>query len=91
MSTEKIQLKSIKLEALNSECLLAANRCVRYIKQRHTKVLRLQDKDVLMEISRTVRDADDPELSEIYNDMKSKMLSCVNELRIEQAEKESRR
>jgi len=79
--SEKIQLSSIKLESLNAECLLAANRCVRYIKQRHTKVLRLQDKDVLVEISKTVKDADDPKLDEIYKDMKDKMALCVNDLR----------
>ena len=79
--SDKIQLSSINLESLNAECLLAANRCVRYIKQRHTKILRFQDKDVLLEISKNVKDADDPKLDEIYQDMKDKMALCVNDLR----------
>lgn len=82
MISSKIQMSSIKLESLNAECLMAANRCVRYIKQQHAKVLRLQDKGVLMEISRTVRDANDPTLDEIYQDMKDKMVLCVNDLRV---------
>jgi len=41
----------------------------------------MQDKDVLMQISQTVRKVDDPELSKIYKDLKAKLLSFVVEKR----------
>ena len=81
MKTDKIQLRSIKLESLNAECLMAVNLCVRYIKKHHLKQLRMQDKDVLMQISQTVRKVDDPELSKIYKELKAKLLSFVVEKR----------
>ena len=77
MKTDKIQLSSIKLGSLNAECLMAVNMCVRYIKKHHDKQLRMQDKDVLMKISQTVRKVDDPDLSKIYKDLKAKLLICV--------------
>ena len=78
MVVEKIQLKDIKLEQLNADCLLAVNRCVRYIKQNHGYSLKLQEKDVLMQLSRLVRKIDDAELDVIYKDLKKKMVVSVN-------------
>lgn len=81
MIVEKIQLRSIKLESLNAECLLAVNRCVRYIKQEHEISLKLQDKDVLIQLSKHVRRIDDEALNGIYQDLKVKMVSCVTQAR----------
>lgn len=81
MVVEKIQLKDIKLEQLNADCLLAVNRCVRYIKQNHGHSLKLQEKDVLMKLSRLVRKIDDEELDVIYKDLKKKMVVSVNSSR----------
>lgn len=83
MQIEKIQLKSIKLESLNAECLLAVNRCVRYLKHNYDVTLKLQDRDVLTKLSALVRECNDSELSAMYQDLKDKMVVCVHQSREE--------
>ncbi len=85
MQVEKIQLKSIKLETLNAECLMSVNRCVRYLRQKHNRTLKLQDADVLPQISRLVRKYDEPELNRLYSELKEKMVRCVNQIRLDEA------
>ncbi len=81
MREEKIQLKTIKLETLNAECLMAANRCVRYLRQNHRVNLQMQDKEVLTKISKQVRTVNDVNLNDMYKDLKEKMVDCVSQAR----------
>jgi len=77
VAVQKIQLKSIQLESLDADCLFAVNRCVRHIRQNHQKVLKLQDADILPQISKLTRQLNDSELSLIYKDLKDKILLCI--------------
>ena len=81
MQVEKIQLKSIKLESLNSECLLAVNRCARYLKRHHGEVIRLQERDVLLKLSKLVREIESDELNTLYRDLKTKMVASLRSSR----------
>jgi len=78
---EKVQLKSIKLESLNAECLLAVNRCVRHLKQQHQIALKMQDRAILMHISRASRELSDAELSGMYGDLKEKIIVSISQAR----------
>ena len=78
MSVGKIQLKTIKLEWLDPECLLEVNRCVRYIKQNHGESLKMQDPDVLIKISKLSKARDDAQLEFLYKDLKQKVAACIS-------------
>ncbi len=74
----KINLKDIQLSQLNPECVLLINRFIRALKAHDGTVLKIQEKDILMQISEQARRTDNDELAVMYKELKEKILVCVH-------------
>ena len=73
----KIRLKDLDLGQLNNECLLKVSRFVRELRAETGIKLRMQDKDILKQISNHCREIDNPHLQEIYAELKQEILKSV--------------
>ncbi len=60
---------------------MAVSRCVRHLRHRQRVNLRLQDPDVLMQISKAVRSHSDAELDGMYQELKRKMVVSMTQTR----------
>ncbi len=87
MTTEKVHLKSISLDTLNADCLVAINRCIRYLRQNHDYHLRMREEDLLMKISRAHRRHTEEEFDILYKDLKLKLAECISEQRNESSQR----
>ena len=74
----KINLKDIQLAQLNPECVLLINRFIRALKAHDGTVLKIQEKDILMQISEQARRTENSDLVAMYKELKEKILVCVH-------------
>lgn len=74
----KVNLNDIQLKDLNNECLLLATKFARTQKAYNGKVLRLQDKKVLTNISKMARSTRNQELKNIYATLKEEIKKSLH-------------
>jgi len=75
----RVNLNEIQLKDLNNDCLLLATKFVRTLKAYNGKVLRLQDKDILMKIAKRSRATKNQELKDIYAELKEEIKKSLYE------------
>ena len=74
-----IRLKDIELAQLNYESLRLLATYVRVVKSKKGKTMKMQDKDILVQISNYTRKINDTELNEIYASLKLEILESVHQ------------
>lgn len=73
----KVRLKDIQLSQLDNECLRLVSRFAMAARSHNGTVLRVQDKDILVQISAYTRATKDPAISALYTQLKDELLRCV--------------
>ncbi|RBP48353.1 hypothetical protein [Arenicella xantha] len=73
----KVRLKDIRLNQLDNECLRLVNRFTLAARSHDGTVLRVQEKDILMQISAYARATKDPTIRDIYSQLKQEILRCM--------------
>lgn len=79
MEKVTIRLRDIELTDLNNESLRLVAVYARKLKSKNGKSLKLQDKDILVQISNLTRKIKDPELSALYVKIKEQVLKSVHQ------------
>jgi len=79
MNKVTIQLRDIQLSQLNTQCLLLVAKFVRRLKARKGVYLRMQDDDILLQISERANRTRDTELKALYADLKKEILNSVHQ------------
>lgn len=79
MDKIKVHLKDIEPCHLNSDTLRLVAVYVRLLKQKFGISLKMQDKDILMQISDCTRKLKDSELNDKYKELKKMILVSVHE------------
>lgn len=79
MEKVTIRLRDIELTHLNNESLRLIAAYARKFKSKGGHSLTLQDKDILVQISNITRKAKDPELTDLYANLKEKVLESVHQ------------
>ena len=79
MSKVTIRLGDIQLSQLNNECLKLVVRFVRALKAHNGVALRMQDENILLEISEHSHRTRNKELKELYAELKKELLKSVQE------------
>jgi hypothetical protein len=79
MNKITIQLRDIQLSQLNTQCLLLVAKFVRRLKARKGVSLRMQDDDILLQISERANHTRDTELKALYADLKKEILNSVHQ------------
>lgn len=74
-----IRLRDIELTQLNNESLRLVAAYVRLLKAKSGHSLKMQDKDILVQISNYTRKSKDDQLSELYARLKQEVLESVHE------------
>jgi len=75
----KINLRDIELSQLNSKSTMLLVRYVRLLRKREGIELKLQDKRVLVKVSKSARSTSHIDLIDLYNDLKEQVRLCVFE------------
>ncbi len=75
----KLRLIDVQLGQLNNQCLMLVVRFVRALKAHNGTALRVQEPDILMQISKHSRNTKDSELRKMYKELKAEILICVQE------------
>ena len=73
----KIRLKDLELGQLNQGCLRLVFKFVQVLRAETGVSLRMQDKDILNQISIHCRETDSPELRSIYDELKEEILKSM--------------
>lgn len=73
----KVRLKDIQLNQLDHECLRLVSRFAMAARSHDGTVLRVQDKDILVNISAYARAVNNPAISDCYAKLKDELLRCV--------------
>ncbi len=79
MSKVTIQLKDIQLAQLNNDCLKQVVKFLRALKAHNGVSLRMQDADILLQISDQSHRTRNKELKGLYADLKSKILESMRQ------------
>lgn len=74
-----IRLKDIELTQLNNESLRLVGTYVRLVKSKKAKTMKMQDKDILVQISNYTRQENDAELNELYGNLKQGILESIHQ------------
>ena len=73
----KIRLRDVQIKQLNSKSLTLVAKYVRMLKAKEGEVLKLSDKNILVEISKSARATEDDALKALYQDLKSEIRIAV--------------
>lgn len=73
-----IRLRDIELSQLNNESLRLIAAYVRRAKIKNAKVMKMQDKDILIQISNYTRSINDTELDELYVQIKRGIMESLH-------------
>jgi len=79
MNKLTIQLKDVQLSQLNNECLKLVLKFVRTLKAHNGKTLRMQDANILLQISDQSHRTKNQELKELYAELKREILKSVHQ------------
>jgi len=79
MSKSTIRLRDIQLSQLNNECLKLVAKFVRALKTHNGVTLRMQDENILLEISKQSHRTKNLELKELYAELKEEILKSVQQ------------
>jgi len=79
MSKSTIPLREIQLAQLNNECLKLVVKFVRVLKAHNGVSLRMQDADILLQISARSHRTRNAELKAIYAELKVEILKSVQQ------------
>jgi hypothetical protein len=79
-----IRLRDIELTQLNNESLRLLAAYVRLVRSKKGMAFKMQDKDILVQVSNYTRKSKDPELKELYTRLKLEVLESVHQSIINQ-------
>ncbi len=79
MNKVTIQLRDIQLSQLNNECLKLVAQFVRALKARKGISLRMQDPDILLQISEYSHRTRSTKLKTMYADLKAEILKSIQQ------------
>lgn len=69
----KISLRDIELSQLNNTSLTLVSKYVRLLKAKEGVQLKLQDRDILVNISKSARSTDNEDLIALYQELKQEV------------------
>jgi len=75
----RISLRDIQLSQLNNKSLRLVSKYARLLRALEGKQLKLQDKDILVKISKSARETDNNVLTSLYRDLKEEVRIGVYE------------
>jgi hypothetical protein len=78
MNKVTIPLRDVQLSQLNTACLKLVAKFVRRLKAHKGVYLRMQDSDILLQISERAHRTKDSELKALYVDLKKEILNSVH-------------
>jgi ribosomal silencing factor RsfS len=73
-----IQLRDVQLSQLNTECLRLVAKFVRQLKAHKGVSLRMQDSDILVQISTQAHRTKNKQLKALYVDLKQEILKSLH-------------
>jgi hypothetical protein len=79
-----VRLRDIELTQLNNESLRLLGAYVRLARRKKGMAFKMQDKDILVQVSNYTRKSKDPELQELYSRLKLEVLESVHQSIIKQ-------
>jgi len=74
----KIKLEDIRLNQLNYKSLTLVSKFSHMLKVKEGKELKLQDKDILVQISDVARTSEHLVITELYKQIKNEVRICLN-------------
>jgi len=73
----KINLRDIRLSQLNNKCTMLLVKYVRLLRLEEGTQLKLQDKDILVKVSKSARLTNNADLIKLYKDFKEQVRFSV--------------
>ena len=73
----KIKLEDVRLNQLNYKSLTLVSKFSRLLKVKEGKNLKLQDEDILVQISDVARNSEHLVITELYRQLKNEVRVCV--------------